>query len=157
MVVPGAGAVLGVLRALVWGIVLSPTIDPIVHKFKIVNFLEGEGYVIAIIFATELFVAMRAREGGRLQNYCRAVMLNLQGSGSRSSRPCPVSCRRGDYLAAVDVTEVLTRLRAAARGLASRRIVASWRGLTNRCSRRAISGSSLRSHFICSLAAELWR
>jgi hypothetical protein len=79
MVVPGAGAVLGVLRALVWGIVLSPTIDPIAHKFKIVNFLEGEGYVIAIIFATELFVAMRAREGGRLQNSRRPVMLNLQG------------------------------------------------------------------------------
>jgi hypothetical protein len=78
MVVPGAGAVLGVLRAVVWGIVLSPTIDPIAHKFKVVNFLEGEGYVIAIIFATELFVAMRAREGGRLQNYRRAVMLNLR-------------------------------------------------------------------------------
>lgn len=79
MFVPGAGAVLGVLRAVIWGIVLSPAIDPVAHKFKLVNFLEGEGYVIAMILATELFMAVRAPEGRRLQHYLRAVMLNLQG------------------------------------------------------------------------------
>lgn len=77
--VPGSGALLGALRAVIWGVVLSPTIDAVAHKFKIVNFLEGEGYLLAIIFATELFVAACTRQGRRVQNYRRAVMLNLQG------------------------------------------------------------------------------
>jgi hypothetical protein len=78
-IIPGAGVLLGLLRAVLWGIVLSPTTDLIAHKFKLVSFIEGEGYVIAMIFATQLFMALRGPRGTRLKAYASALVLNLKG------------------------------------------------------------------------------
>jgi len=78
-VLPGVGAVIGLLRAALWGIVLSPTTELIAHKFKVVSFLEGEGYVIAMVFAAQVFVALRGPRGTRLRSYAGALILNVKG------------------------------------------------------------------------------
>ncbi len=78
-VLPGVGVVIGLLRAALWGVVLSPTTELIAHKFKVVSFLEGEGYVIAMVFAAQMFDALRGPRGTRLRRYADALVLNLKG------------------------------------------------------------------------------
>lgn len=79
VIVPGAGVVTGMLRAVLWGVVLSPSTDIIAGKFKVVSLIEGLGYVIAMCFAAEMFAAVRKGRGKRWSDYRNALSSNLYG------------------------------------------------------------------------------
>lgn len=79
MIIPGVGMLTGMFRALLWGVMLSPTTDVIAHKFKLVNSLEGEGYVMAMLFALQIYWAVVGPKGTRWSEYKRALVTNLNG------------------------------------------------------------------------------
>jgi hypothetical protein len=85
VVLPGAGAVLAVIRASLWGLLLGPTtvvMAGLMIPHSGTMLLEGEGYILATVFA--LLVPVRLLEtgsGGTVRGrFGRALLLNAQAS-----------------------------------------------------------------------------
>jgi hypothetical protein len=84
-VIPGCGAVLAALRALVWGFILAPVtsqqaLGMLPHAGTLL--LEGEGYILATFFGLMLAVSLFRSDPttSPLNNYTRGILLNLKGS-----------------------------------------------------------------------------
>jgi hypothetical protein len=85
VLVPGCGILLATVRSFVWGLLLAPTIgvlalSMIPHSGTLL--LEGEGYILATIFA--VLIPIRAFDsrlgGGPASRFGRAILLNVQAS-----------------------------------------------------------------------------
>ena len=85
MIVPGCGILLAVLRSFAWGVLLAPTLGMLAftmipHSGTLL--LEGEGYILATIFAVLIPIKLfETSQGERvLARFGRAILLNLQGN-----------------------------------------------------------------------------
>ena len=84
-VIPGSGTLVAAGRALLWGVVLAPTLRVLVrtmlpHSGTLL--LEGEGYILATFFGLLVPAYLLRSEPGRglLARYRRAIVLNLKGN-----------------------------------------------------------------------------
>jgi hypothetical protein len=85
MIVPGAGALVGAARAMLWGFLLSPgfaALSRVMVAHSVTLLLEGEGYVLAIFFGLLIPVYMFGKaEGPTLAGrYGKALLINLTSS-----------------------------------------------------------------------------
>jgi hypothetical protein len=85
VIVPGIGVLMAVFRAIMWGILLSPSYmalawSMISHSGTLL--LEGEGYILATFFALLVPIYLFSpKEGENLgARYARAVLMNLKGN-----------------------------------------------------------------------------
>jgi hypothetical protein len=85
VVLPGAGALVALWRAMLWGILLAPTGlhlsgTMLPHSWTLL--LEGEAYVLATFFALLLPIELFRQQPGTTpgSRYGRAVLLNLQAN-----------------------------------------------------------------------------
>jgi hypothetical protein len=85
MIVPGCGILLAILRSFAWGLLLAPTmgmlaLTMIPHSGTLL--LEGEGYILATIFAVLIPIrTFDSRLGeGPAMRFARAILLNVQAS-----------------------------------------------------------------------------
>lgn len=85
MVVPGAGVLVALFRAVLWGILLGPVRVEMArgmlpHGFTLL--LEGEAYILASFFAllVPIYLVRRQPDTEVLSRYGRAILVNLQGS-----------------------------------------------------------------------------
>jgi hypothetical protein len=84
-IVPGAGVILAAFRAVLWGLLLAPTsglLATIMLSHSGTVLLEGEGYVLAVIFGLLIPIWMcEAGMGGTvLGRYARALLLSLKAT-----------------------------------------------------------------------------
>jgi hypothetical protein len=84
-VIPGSGAVLAALRAIVWGFALAPVTSQqalmmLPHSGTLL--LEGEGYILATFFGLMLAVSLFRRDPATAtrSHYTQGILLNLKGS-----------------------------------------------------------------------------
>jgi len=85
LIVPGVGALMAVLRAALWGLVLAPTNPLLLRRMaphSLTMFLEGAGYVLAGFFALLVPIYLLRRSEGEtvLRRYGKAVVVNLKGN-----------------------------------------------------------------------------
>jgi hypothetical protein len=85
IIVPGCGILLAILRSFLWGLLLAPTmgmlaLTMIPHSGTLL--LEGEGYILATIFAVLIPIKLfESSEGeGLAARFGRAILLNLQSN-----------------------------------------------------------------------------
>ncbi|MHC4271907.1 MAG: hypothetical protein ACYST2_06300 [Planctomycetota bacterium] len=85
LIIPGIGIIIALFRAVMWGLLLGPTVVSlsgvmIPHSFTLL--LEGEAYILATFFALLVPIYMcRKSEGPTLiKRYANALMLNLKGN-----------------------------------------------------------------------------
>jgi hypothetical protein len=85
LIVPGSGALLAMLRATAWGLLLAPTFSllsmtMLPHSWTLL--LEGEGYILATFFGllVPILLIQKSLEGKPLQGYKRALLLNLKAN-----------------------------------------------------------------------------
>jgi len=84
LIVPGAGVLVAMFRATLWGLLLAPTISslaPHMLAHNVTLLLEGEGYILAAFFGLLVPVYLFEPRRGRTlpKRYGRAVMMNLKG------------------------------------------------------------------------------
>ncbi len=82
-VLPGIGALLAAVRALVWGLILAPTMDTLavgMLPHSLTMLLEGEGYILAALFGLliPIHVVSRRLGGNLFTRFGRALLLNLK-------------------------------------------------------------------------------
>jgi hypothetical protein len=85
MIVPGSGILMAILRSFLWGLLLAPTmgllaLTMIPHSGTLL--LEGEGYILATIFAVLIPIRMfeSSLGEGLVTRFGRAILLNLQAN-----------------------------------------------------------------------------
>lgn len=85
VIVPGAGVLVAIFRAAMWGLLLSPSFvdmsgPMLLHSITLL--LEGEAYILAAFFALLILVYLfRRAEGPTLpRRYGRALLLNIRGN-----------------------------------------------------------------------------
>jgi len=85
VVIPGAGALLAVFRAAMWGLLLAPSVDVLsgtmlLHSVTLL--LEGQAYVVAAFFALliPVYLLRRAEGPGVARRYAKALLLNVTGN-----------------------------------------------------------------------------
>ena len=85
IIVPGLGLLLSLLRAILWGLVLTANCEPLAramlpHTGTLL--LEGHAYVLASFYAllVPVYLSRRGEGPTLLRRYGRAVLLNLRGS-----------------------------------------------------------------------------
>lgn len=84
MIIPAAGLLVAGIRAVVWGLVVSPTFPELMrpmvpHSFTLL--LEGEAYILAGFFAVMVPVYLwRKGQGGFARRYGKAAVLNVKGN-----------------------------------------------------------------------------
>jgi hypothetical protein len=85
MIVPGCGILLAIVRSFVWGLLLAPTmgmlaLSMIPHSGTLL--LEGEGYILATIFAVLIPIRTFDSRLGEspMARFARAILLNLQSN-----------------------------------------------------------------------------
>lgn len=84
-VIPGAGCLLALFRAFLWGLLLAPTVmvlsmAMLPHSWTLL--LEGEAYVLAAFFAllVPVYVVQESLGGGVFRRYGRALLINVKGN-----------------------------------------------------------------------------
>jgi len=84
-VVPGCGILMAILRSLMWGLLLAPTLSVLAlmmipHSGTLL--LEGAGYILATIFAVVIPIRIfeLSSQDSFLTRFRRAVLLNVQAS-----------------------------------------------------------------------------
>jgi len=83
LVIPGIGLPLGLFRSLSWGLLLSPTTEPLARSMiphSITLLLEGEAYVLCMFFVYLMVRGLVRGEGSLGERYRRGVGLNIRGS-----------------------------------------------------------------------------
>jgi hypothetical protein len=85
VVLPGSGAFVAAVRAVVWGLLLAPTFES--NAFSMLPhsgtlLLEGEGYILAALFAAliPIYIVQSSLGGNRLSRFGRALLLNLKSN-----------------------------------------------------------------------------
>lgn len=85
LIVPGIGALMVLIRAGTWGLVLAPT-NPLLLRAMVPHsltlFLEGSGYVLAAFFALLVPIYLFSRKEGErvVVRYGKALLMNLKGN-----------------------------------------------------------------------------
>jgi len=82
LVIPGIGLPLGLFRSLSWGLILSPTTEPLARSMiphSITLLLEGEAYVLCMLFVYLMVRGLVRGEGSLGERYRRGVGLNIRG------------------------------------------------------------------------------
>jgi len=85
VIIPGAGVLLAIVRASIWGLLLSPSFvdmssPMLLHSITLL--LEGEAYILASFFGILILVYLfRKAEGPTLpRRYGRALLMNVRGN-----------------------------------------------------------------------------
>ncbi len=83
LIVPGSGALMAVIRATVWGLILAPafvvlSLGMLPHAGTLL--LEGEGYILAAFFGllVPIYMFQRGQGVGVGRRYGRALLVNLK-------------------------------------------------------------------------------
>ncbi len=85
IVLPGIGVFVAGLRALFWGLILAPTSQTLAHAMlphSGTMLLEGEGYILAMLFAAliPIHIVRRRLGGNPFTRFARAVSLNIKAN-----------------------------------------------------------------------------
>ena len=82
LVIPGIGLLMGLVRSLAWGLLLSPTTDSLAGAMIPGSFtvlLEGEAYVLCMFFVYLMVRGLVRGEGSLGERYRKGVELTLRG------------------------------------------------------------------------------
>jgi len=85
IIIPGAGVLVAIFRAAMWGLLLSPSfvdLSGLMLPHSITLLLEGEAYILASFFGVLILVYLfRKAEGPTApRRYGRALLLNVKGN-----------------------------------------------------------------------------
>ena len=85
IVVPGTGTLIAAVRALLWGLLLAPTLTTLAHAMlphSGTMLLEGEGYILATLFGLliPIHIVQSSLGGTPLTRFGRVLLLNLQAN-----------------------------------------------------------------------------
>jgi len=85
IIIPGAGVLLAIVRASIWGLLLSPSFvdlsgNMLLHSITLL--LEGEAYILASFFGLLILVYLfRKAEGPTMpRRYGRGLLMNVRGN-----------------------------------------------------------------------------
>jgi hypothetical protein len=83
VMVPGSGFLLASVRALLWGLLLAPTMQRLAFGMlphSLTMLLEGEGYILATLFGLliPIHAVKRSLGGNVLTRFGRVLLLNLK-------------------------------------------------------------------------------